>query len=101
MVLAPRAGQQAQGIGPLLNAVAATMVEAYVVGLYLLVLLLEASRFPDRVRTAYAPERAGEILHLAGQVNAAIISYLKAKVKSSLILAIPVGLVLWVLGVKF
>jgi AI-2 transport protein TqsA len=29
------------------------------------------------------------------------VRYLKAKVKSSLLLAIPVGLVLWVLGVKF
>ena len=86
---------------PVLNAVAGLVVEAGVVGLYLLFLLLEASRLPDRVRRAYPPARAEEILHVAGQVNAAIISYLKAKVKTSLALAVPAGAVLWAFGVKF
>jgi AI-2 transport protein TqsA len=53
------------------------------------------------VRRAYPPARADEILKVAGQVNSAVVGYLKAKVKSSLILAAPVGLVLWLLGVKF
>lgn len=94
-------GMAAQVAGPVLNAAAAAFVEACVVGLYLLFLLMEASRFPDSIRKAYAPDRAEEILHLAGQVNAAIVSYLKAKVRSSLFLAIPVGIVLAVFGVKF
>ena len=85
----------------LLNTAADTALEACVVALYLLFLLLEGSRFPDRVRKAYSPERAEEILQVAGEVSAAIISYLKAKVKSSLVLAVPVGIVLWVVGVKF
>lgn len=96
--LAAQAGQMA---GPVLNTAANGMVEACVVGLYLLFLLMEASRFPDRIREAYSPKRADEILHVAGQVNAAIIGYLKAKVRSSLFLAVPVGLVLWVFGVRF
>ena len=95
------AAMAAQVAGPVLNVAAAAFVEACVVGLYLLFLLLEASRFPDLIRRAYAPKRADEILHLAGQVNAAIVSYLKAKVRSSLFLAVPVGLVLWSFGVKF
>lgn len=86
---------------PVLAAAADALLEACLVGLYLLFLLLEAARLPDRVRWAYAPQRAEEILHIAGQVNAAIISYLKAKVKSSLLLAIPVGLLLWAFGVRF
>lgn len=86
---------------PVLNFAADAVVEACVVALYLLFLLLEGSRLPDRLRKAYAPERADEILQVAGQVNAAIISYLKAKVKSSLVLAVPAGLGLWALGVKF
>jgi AI-2 transport protein TqsA len=86
---------------PVLNVAADTALEACVVALYLLFLLLEGSRFPDRVRKAYAPARAEEILQVAGAVNAAVISYLKAKVKSSLVLAVPVGIVLWVVGVKF
>lgn len=76
-------------------------LEACVVALYLLFLLLEGSRFPARVRKAYEPERAERILHVAGQVNAAVVSYLKAKVRSSLFLAVPVSVVLAVLGVKF
>ncbi len=95
------AAMAAQVAGPVLNVAAAAFVEACVVGLYLLFLLLEASRFPDLIRRAYAPKRADEILHLAGQVNSAIVSYLKAKVRSSLFLAVPVGLVLWSFGVKF
>lgn len=94
-------GLATQAAGPILNVAATTFLEACVVGLYLLFLLLEASRLPDRVRNAYSPERTEAILDLAGQVNSAIVSYLKAKVKSSFILALPVGLILWFLGVKF
>ena len=86
---------------PLLALAADALLEACVVALYLLFLLLEGSRFPDRVRRAYPPERAEEILDIAGQVSGAIISYLRAKVKSSLVIAIPVGIVLWLVGVKF
>ena len=86
---------------PVLNAAADALLEACLVGLYLLFLLLEASRLPGRVRKAYTDERADEILHIAGQVNSAVISYLKAKVKASLCLAVPVGLVLWSLDVRF
>ncbi len=77
------------------------IVEACVIALYLLFILLEGTRFPDRVRKAYPPARAEQILQMAGEVNAAVISYLKAKVKSSLVLAVPVGIVLYVVGVKF
>jgi AI-2 transport protein TqsA len=94
-------GLAARAVGPILNTAAAAFLEACVVGLYLLFLLLEGSQFPSRVRKAYAAERAEEILDLAGQVNAAIVSYLKAKVKSSFILAAPVGIILQLLGVKF
>jgi len=94
-------GQVAELAGPLLSAAAGAALEACVVALYLLFLLVEGSRFPARVRRAYPPERAEVILNVAGQINAAVISYLRAKVRSSLVLAVPVGLVLWVVGVKF
>lgn len=96
--LAERATQAAR---PILNAIAEALLESCVVAFYLLFLLLEASHFPDRVRRAYPADRAREILHLAGQVNSAIVSYLKAKAKSSLILAVPVGVVLAAFGVRF
>jgi AI-2 transport protein TqsA len=93
--------QIGQVVRPILNMTATTALEACVVALYLLFLLVEGSRLPDRIRRAYAPERAEEILQIAGKVNAAVISFLKAKVKSSLVLAVPVGIVLWLVGVKF
>lgn len=93
--------QIGQIVRPILNVAADTALEACVVALYLLFLLLEGSRLPDRVRNAYPAERAERILQMAGEVNAAAISFLKAKVKSSVILAVPVGVVLWVVGVKF
>jgi AI-2 transport protein TqsA len=93
--------QVAQVVAPVLNVAANAALEACVVALYLLFLLVEGSRFPDRVRRAYAPARADAILQIADAVNAAVISYLKAKVKSSLVLAVPVGIVLWAVGVKF
>jgi AI-2 transport protein TqsA len=77
------------------------VLEACVVAMYLLFLLLEGSRFPDRVRRAYPPERAAGILAIAGQVSAAIIGYLRVKVKASLVLAVPVGAILWACDVKF
>lgn len=95
------AAQLSRASGPLLGAAADMLLEAVVVAMYLLFLLLEGSRFPDRVRRAYPPERAEEILQIAGQVSAAIVSYLRVKVRSSLILALPVGLILWGFGVKF
>jgi AI-2 transport protein TqsA len=77
------------------------LVEACVVAMYLLFLLLEGSRFPDRVRRAYPPERADAILEVAGQVSGAIVGYLRVKVRASLVLAVPVGVILWACGVKF
>jgi AI-2 transport protein TqsA len=83
------------------NLAAGGLLEAATAGLYLMFLLIGAERLPSRVREAYPPDRAEQILNVAGRINAAIISYLKAKVKSSLLLAIPVGVVLAVFGVKF
>jgi AI-2 transport protein TqsA len=85
----------------LLTGGVSVLVEACVVAIYLLFLLLEGSRFPARVRHAYPAERANEILEIAGQVSGAIIGYLRVKVKASLVLAIPVGIILYACDVKF
>lgn len=83
------------------NVAFSGLVEAAVAGLYLLFLLLGAEKLPTRVRRAYDPQQAEQLLHLAGRINSAIIAYLKAKFFSSLIFAVPVGIVLWAMGVKF
>lgn len=89
------------GLLKLLDFARVGLPEAFAAGLYLLFLLLESARFPERVRTAYPPERAEIILDIFGRINSAIISYLKAKVKSSLLLAVPIGLLLAAFEVPF
>ncbi len=89
------------GVLKMLDFVRVGLPEAFASGLYLLFLLLESARFPERVRKAYPKERAEKILDIFGRINSAIISYLKAKVKSSLLLALPVGVLLYAFGVPF
>ncbi len=84
-----------------LKAVAVGLPEVFAAGLYLLFLLVESARFPDRVRRAYDPQRAAVILAVFAQINEAIIAYLRAKVVSSLWLAVPVGGILAGFGVPF
>lgn len=95
------AERMTEGVLLLLNVAVVGLPEAFAAGLYLLFLLLESARLPNRVRLAYPKERSEQILHVFGRINAAIIGYLKAKVKSSLILAVPIGLVLTGFNVRF
>jgi AI-2 transport protein TqsA len=84
-----------------MNVAAGGLLEAVTAGLYLMFLLFESARFPERVRRAYPDDQADYILHVFGRINSAIISYLKAKVLSSLLIALPVGAILAVGGVRF
>ena len=77
-----------------------TVVAAAVVGLYLLFLLVEAGRFPLRVRQAFSEPRAARIMAMVAGVNRGIATYLTAKVKSSFMLAVPVFIVLFVFEVR-
>jgi AI-2 transport protein TqsA len=85
----------------LVGAAADTLTTAVVVGLYLLFLLLEAGRFPDRVRRAFPEARAERILDAISVINRGIAHYLTAKVKASVILAVPVFVVLFVFQTRF
>lgn len=85
----------------LASVVADALVETLVVGFYLLFLLLEAAALPERIRSAFADERAQNILKVIQSINEAMANYLKVKVKASLLLAIPAAVVLAAFGVKF
>jgi AI-2 transport protein TqsA len=80
----------------LVNVAADTLSVAAVVGLYLVFILLEAGRFPDRVRRAFSEPRAERVMEAIVGINQGIADYLSAKVKASLILAVPVFVVLFV-----
>jgi AI-2 transport protein TqsA len=75
--------------------------EALVVGFYLIFLLLEVRRFPERVRRGFPSERADQVLGIVDSINRAMASYLRAKVLSSLVTALPVVAILWAFGVSF
>ena len=75
--------------------------QALVVGLYLLFMLVEAGRFPRRVRAAFPDHRAERIMTTITSINAGIADYLRAKVYASLVLAVPVFMLLTVFGTRF
>lgn len=83
------------------NAAAGGLLEVATAGLYLLFLLLESERFPQRLRAAYPPAQAEHILDVAGRINSAIVSYMRAKVFASAAVAVPVWLLLSAFGVRF
>jgi AI-2 transport protein TqsA len=85
----------------LVNTAAGFLAEALVVGFYLIFLLLELRRFPERIRRGFAPERADQVLGIFDSINRAMTSYLRAKVLSSLVTALPVVAILWAFGVSF
>jgi AI-2 transport protein TqsA len=78
-----------------------TLSTAAVVGLYLLFLLMEAGRFPDRVRRAFSEPRAERIMVTIAGINRGIAHFLTAKVKASLVLAFPVWVLLFVFQTRY
>jgi AI-2 transport protein TqsA len=85
----------------LVSLAAGMLAEALVVGVYLVFLLLELRQFPRRIRAGFGPEQSEAILKVIGRINAATTSYLRAKVVSSLLAAVPSAVVLWAFGVRY
>ena len=80
---------------------AGMLAEAFVVGVYLIFLLLDLRRFPRRIRAGFEPERAEAILGVIARINAATTRYLRAKAVASLATGIPTAIVLWAFGVRY
>lgn len=94
--------QQLQSRGATIVRITAdVLLEGLIVGLYTVFLLLEARRLKDRIHVGFEMNRAIQILGALQRINDGIANYLKAKVKSSLILAVPVTIVLFAFNVKF
>jgi AI-2 transport protein TqsA len=77
------------------------LLEAAVVGLYLIFIIVEARRLPHQVRKNFNSAWAEHILQTVGVINERIGRYLKTKTKTSAALALPVVIVLLVFNVKF
>ena len=89
-----------QALGGLVNWTFSTLVEGLQVVFFLTLILVEAGRAHQRIRGAFANEQAEQVLATVGSINEAIASFLKAKVKASFALALPVVLVLYVCGIR-
>jgi AI-2 transport protein TqsA len=76
------------------GAFASFLAQAALVGLYLVFMMMEASRFPPAIRRAFAPDRAARILEAVASVNQAVIEYLSVKVKVNLLVAVPAALLM-------
>ena len=97
-----KGAQQLSNAGKsLLTFVADVMIEAAIVGLYVLFLLIEARRLSKRVENGFSSEQSKRIAETMQKINSSIANYLKAKVRASLILAVPATLILITFGVKF
>ncbi len=94
--------QMAQNLGSsVLQYAANILIETAVVSLYVIFLMLEAGRMRRRVRNGFDADKSRHILDTVRTINDGIANYLKAKVRTSLILAVPVTVILVVFGVKF
>jgi AI-2 transport protein TqsA len=76
------------------------LVQGTLIGLYVVFLLAEASRFPRAIRHAFSPDRAARILEVAHSINGAVIEYISVKVKVNLTVAVPATLLMLAFGVQ-
>lgn len=92
-----RFGEYARSV---FGAFAGFLGQAALVGLYVIFMMLEASRFPRGIRRAFAPEQAARIIEVIDSINHAVIEYLSVKVKVNLIVAAPATLLMLFFGVE-
>jgi AI-2 transport protein TqsA len=74
-------------------------LEAVVVAFYMIFLLQSASKLPQRISASFSSTRAQGIMEVVESINRAISEYLAVKVKASLLVAVPVGLLCWGFGI--
>lgn len=87
--------------GLLLNSTVSLLGELLLILFYLVFLLLEVRRLPARARAGFSAEKAGQLEAIAGSITESMVQYLRAKVLSSLVLAVPAAVVFWLFGVRF
>lgn len=81
------------------SAFVSISLESIVVAFYMIFLLQSASRLPRRIAASFSTGRAQGIMVVAESINRAISEYLAVKVKASLLVAVPVGLLCWGFGI--
>ncbi|MEZ6142179.1 MAG: AI-2E family transporter [Zavarzinella sp.] len=84
----------------LATLVADIILNALIVGLYLVFILIEAGKFPTRVAGAFSIDYSDKIMDTLRGINQGIANFLTAKVKSSFLLALPVAILFSAVGVR-
>lgn len=74
-------------------------LESVVVAFYMIFLLQSAAGLPGRIRSSFSSQRAGRIMAVVESINRAVSEYLAVKVKASLMVAVPVGLLCLAFGI--
>lgn len=86
---------------PWLNFGANLLVEAGLVAVYMMFLLLDAARWPNRLRTAFHKDQGENVLGVVGKINASIASYFRIQVVVSLAIGIGVTFIMAGTGTSF
>jgi predicted PurR-regulated permease PerM len=81
------------------SAFVSISLESVVIAFYMIFLLQSAARLPRRIAASFSTGRAGRIMEVVESINRAISEYLAVKVKASLLVAVPVGLLCWGFGI--
>ncbi|APW63598.1 AI-2E family transporter [Paludisphaera borealis] len=81
------------------SAFVSISLESVVIAFYMIFLLQSASRLPQRITASFSTGRAQGIMEVVESINHAISEYLAVKVKASLLVAVPIGLLCWGFGI--
>ncbi len=96
-----RVARLRDSLTPVLNFGANVVVEAGLVAVYVLFLLLDVRRWPNRLRTAFHRDRGENILGVVSKINASIVGYFRVQFLVSLVIGVGVTLIMWGTNTSF
>ncbi len=85
----------------LLNNLLDLSSQLFVVLVYLVFILLERTSFPNRIRSAFNPERTTQVMETIRQINSSISEYIYVKTFISFLTGLLSGIVLALFNVEF
>jgi AI-2 transport protein TqsA len=88
-------------VTPVLNFGAGLVVEAGLVAVYVMFLLFDVRRWPNRLRKAFHRDQGENVLGVVARINASIVGYFRVQVVVSLMIGIGVILIMWGTNTSF
>jgi AI-2 transport protein TqsA len=87
--------------GQSLGSFVSIVADALVVIFFMIFILLEVGKLPERVRWAYGPDRSVEILEIGETINKSVIKYLGVVTLINFVLAVSYTIILTAMGEDF